>query len=66
MGQADERVLTDKSALRDAATVIVLRDAQTRPRVLMGQRRRSPLAIAGQAGRSGGPGWNSGRREASS
>jgi 8-oxo-dGTP pyrophosphatase MutT (NUDIX family) len=38
MGQADERVLTDKSALRDAATVIVLRDAATRPRVLMGQR----------------------------
>jgi 8-oxo-dGTP pyrophosphatase MutT (NUDIX family) len=38
MGQADARVLTDKSALRDAATVIVLRDAATRPRVLMGQR----------------------------
>lgn len=38
MGQADARVLTDKSALRDAATVIVLRDADTRPRVLMGQR----------------------------
>ncbi|EBA07101.1 NUDIX hydrolase [Sagittula stellata] len=28
----------DKSALRDAATVIVLRDRRTRPRVLMGQR----------------------------
>jgi len=28
----------DKSALRDAATVIVLRDGATRPRVLMGQR----------------------------
>ena len=28
----------DKSALRDAATVIVLRDRHTRPRVLMGQR----------------------------
>jgi len=38
MGQADARVLTDKSALRDAATVIVLRDTATRPRVLMGQR----------------------------
>ena len=38
MGQADARVLTDTSAIRDAATVIVLRDAATRPRVLMGQR----------------------------
>ncbi|MEL6508838.1 MAG: NUDIX hydrolase [Pseudomonadota bacterium] len=28
----------DKSAIRDAATVIVLRDAATRPAVLMGQR----------------------------
>lgn len=28
----------DKSAIRDAATVIVLRDAETRPSVLMGQR----------------------------
>jgi 8-oxo-dGTP pyrophosphatase MutT (NUDIX family) len=40
MGQKDARVLTDKSAIRDAATVIVLRDAATRPRVLMGQRGR--------------------------
>lgn len=44
MGQAHARFrsgrLTDpgKSALRDAATVIVLRDAATAPRVLMGQR----------------------------
>lgn len=38
MGEKDARVLTDKSALRDAATVIVLRDVATRPRVLMGQR----------------------------
>lgn len=38
MGQKDARVLTDKSAIRDAATVIVLRDGATRPRVLMGQR----------------------------
>lgn len=37
MGQAIARVL-DKTAVRDAATVIVLRDAETRPRVLMGQR----------------------------
>lgn len=29
---------TDKSAIRDAATLIVLRDAQTAPAVLMGQR----------------------------
>ena len=28
----------DKSAIRNAATIIVLRDAATRPRVLMGQR----------------------------
>lgn len=40
MGQADARVLIDKTAIRDAATVIVLRDAETRPRVLMGQRGR--------------------------
>lgn len=28
----------DKTAIRDAATVILVRDAETRPRVLMGQR----------------------------
>ena len=38
MGEADARVLGDKTAIRDAATVIALRDAATRPRVLMGQR----------------------------
>jgi len=38
MGQTDARLLVDKSALRQAATVIVLRDAATKPRVLMGQR----------------------------
>ncbi|OAN70974.1 DNA mismatch repair protein MutT [Jannaschia sp. EhC01] len=38
MGQTDARVLSDKTAIRDAATGIVLRDAATRPRVLMGQR----------------------------
>jgi 8-oxo-dGTP pyrophosphatase MutT (NUDIX family) len=38
MGQADARVLSDKTAIRDAATIIVLRDEATRPRVLMGQR----------------------------
>ena len=38
MGQADARLLVDKTAIRNAATVIVLRDAATRPRVLMGQR----------------------------
>ncbi|WP_341860750.1 NUDIX hydrolase [Gymnodinialimonas sp. 57CJ19] len=38
MGQTDVRVLIDKTAIRDAATGIVLRDAATRPRVLMGQR----------------------------
>lgn len=37
MGQADARVLTDVP-VRDASTIIVLRDAATRPRVLMGQR----------------------------
>lgn len=41
MGEADARVQSpelDKSALRDAATVIVLRDRDTAPKVLMGQR----------------------------
>lgn len=37
MGQADARILTEVP-VRDASTVIVLRDATTRPRVLMGQR----------------------------
>ncbi len=37
MGQEDARIL-DKTAIRNAATIIVLRDAGTRPRVLMGQR----------------------------
>ncbi|WP_227284808.1 NUDIX domain-containing protein [Boseongicola sp. H5] len=40
MGQADARLL-DKTAIRDAATIIMLRDAETRPRVLMGQRGRT-------------------------
>ena len=30
--------IIDKTAIRDAATVIVLRDRETRPRILMGQR----------------------------
>jgi 8-oxo-dGTP pyrophosphatase MutT (NUDIX family) len=34
----DEQGTKDKTAIRDAATVIVLRDRETRPRVLMGQR----------------------------
>ena len=34
----NQTTIPDKSALRDAATVIVLRDRKTRPRVLMGQR----------------------------
>jgi 8-oxo-dGTP pyrophosphatase MutT (NUDIX family) len=38
MGQADARILSDKTAIRHAATGIVLRDRATRPRVLMGQR----------------------------
>jgi 8-oxo-dGTP pyrophosphatase MutT (NUDIX family) len=38
MGETDARVLEGKTALRDAATIIVLRDGDTRPRVLMGQR----------------------------
>ena len=42
MGQTDARVLTDADVpIRDAATVIVLRDAATQPRVLMGQRGKS-------------------------
>jgi 8-oxo-dGTP pyrophosphatase MutT (NUDIX family) len=34
----DDQGIKDKTAIRDAATVIVLRDRETRPRVLMGQR----------------------------
>jgi 8-oxo-dGTP pyrophosphatase MutT (NUDIX family) len=34
----NEQGIQDKTAIRDAATVIVLRDRETRPRVLMGQR----------------------------
>ncbi|MDB4122520.1 DNA mismatch repair protein MutT, partial [Octadecabacter sp.] len=30
--------MTDKTAIRDAATVIVLRDRDTAPAILMGQR----------------------------
>jgi 8-oxo-dGTP pyrophosphatase MutT (NUDIX family) len=37
MGQEDARIL-DKSAIRNAATIIMLRDTETSPRVLMGQR----------------------------
>ncbi|MEM9318408.1 MAG: NUDIX hydrolase [Pseudomonadota bacterium] len=40
MGQTDARLLTG-APIRDAATTIVLRDAGTRPRVLMGQRGKS-------------------------
>ncbi|MBC6438405.1 MAG: NUDIX domain-containing protein [Rhodobacteraceae bacterium] len=42
MGQADTRV-PDTTAIRDAATLILLRDAITRPRVLMGQRDKSAV-----------------------
>ncbi len=48
MGQADAWILSetrpiDDVPVRDAATVIVLRDAATRPRVLMGQRGQSAV-----------------------
>jgi len=43
MGQADARVLTDAPPIRDAATIIMVRDAATRPRVLMGQRGQSAV-----------------------
>ncbi|MEX3014615.1 NUDIX hydrolase [Gymnodinialimonas hymeniacidonis] len=43
MGEADARLLTEAVPIRDAATVIVLRDAETRPRVLMGQRGKSAV-----------------------
>ncbi|TRD23334.1 NUDIX hydrolase [Palleronia caenipelagi] len=42
MGQEDARVLSDVP-IRDAATVIVVRDAATHPRLLMGQRGRSAV-----------------------
>jgi 8-oxo-dGTP pyrophosphatase MutT (NUDIX family) len=38
MGQADARAVTEAPPIRDAATIIMVRDAGTRPRVLMGQR----------------------------
>lgn len=38
MGETDARVLTGDPPIRDAASVIVVRDASTLPRVLMGQR----------------------------
>lgn len=38
----------DKSAIRDAATLIVLRDAQTTPRVLMGQRGATAAFMPGK------------------
>jgi 8-oxo-dGTP pyrophosphatase MutT (NUDIX family) len=41
MGQTDARVLTDKTAIRDAATIIVLREDGGTRRVLMGQRGKS-------------------------
>ncbi len=43
MGQTDARLLSDDVPIRDAATVIVLRDGTTRPRVLMGQRGKSAV-----------------------
>lgn len=52
MGQADARFrahrVTDKSAIRDAATTIILRDAQTNPSVLMGQRGRTAAFMPGK------------------
>ncbi|MFP4406139.1 MAG: DNA mismatch repair protein MutT, partial [Rhodosalinus sp.] len=36
--RSDTAGAEDKSRVRDAATVIVLRDRDTRPRILMGQR----------------------------
>jgi 8-oxo-dGTP pyrophosphatase MutT (NUDIX family) len=41
MGQTDARVLSDKTAIRDAATIIVLREDGGMRRVLMGQRGKS-------------------------
>jgi 8-oxo-dGTP pyrophosphatase MutT (NUDIX family) len=41
--QPEGGMTEDKSALRDAATVIVLRDRATQPRVLMGQRGESAV-----------------------
>jgi len=35
--------LTDAPPIRDAATIIMVRDAATRPRVLMGQRGQSAV-----------------------
>lgn len=52
MGTPDARVwlqrLIDKSAIRDAATLIVLRDAATAPSVLMGQRGAAAAFMPGK------------------
>lgn len=42
MGEKDARAVTD-IPIRDAATIIMVRDANTRPRVLMGQRGHSAV-----------------------
>lgn len=39
--------MTDKTAIRDAATLILVRDQATRPRVLMGQRGKSAAFMPG-------------------
>ncbi|MFO7922017.1 NUDIX hydrolase [Rhodobacteraceae bacterium W635] len=43
MGQADARVLNEAPPIRDAATIVMVRDTTTRPRVLMGQRGHSAV-----------------------
>ena len=49
MGEKDARVrsdLTEDVPIRDAATVILVRDPETAPRILMGQRGRSAAFMA--------------------
>ena len=49
MGEEDARVrsgVTDEVPVRDAATVILVRDPETAPRILMGQRGKSAVFMA--------------------
>jgi len=54
VGQADARVLSPSVPIRDAATVIVVRDPDDTPSVLMGQRGKSAVFLPGKVVFPGG------------